>query len=158
RELLQRMHLYSDMHRFIPAMAVATAGARVTEMPVRHHARRFGESKYGLSRIWKVTSDLITLRMLSRFRERPLAMFGTGAFGASVLSLLFIGLTMVGLAGPDSGPGGVKGDFVYPSVALVFLSLAFFLLLLGLVGEVAISGEREHGELPLPVATENSRW
>jgi glycosyltransferase involved in cell wall biosynthesis len=156
RELLERMHLYSDMHRFIPAMAVATAGARVTELPVRHHARRFGESKYGLSRIWKVTSDLITLRMLSGFRERPLAMFGVGAFGASLLSLLFIVLTTIGLAGVDPGPAG--GDFVFPSVALVFLSLAFFLLLLGLVGEVAISGARENDELHLPVAVENSRW
>jgi hypothetical protein len=156
RELLVRMHLYSDMHRFIPAMAVATAGARVTELPVRHHARRFGESKYGLSRIWKVTSDLITLRMLSGFRERPLAMFGVGAFGASLLSLLFIVLTTIGLAGVHPGPAGE--DFVFPSVALVFLSLAFFLLLLGLVGEVAISGAREGDELHLPVAVENSRW
>ncbi|MCL7982702.1 MAG: glycosyltransferase family 2 protein, partial [marine benthic group bacterium] len=93
RELLERMHLYSDMHRFIPAMAMATAGARVTEMPVRHHARRYGESKYGLSRIWKVTSDLITLRMLSGFRGRPLVMFGVGALGSSLLSFLFILLT-----------------------------------------------------------------
>jgi hypothetical protein len=130
----------------------------VTELPVRHHARRFGESKYGLSRIWKVTSDLITLRMLSGFRERPLAMFGAGAFGASLLSLLFIVLTTIGLAGVDPGTGSAGGDFVFPSVALVFLSLAFFLLLLGLVGEVAISGARESDELHLPISMENSRW
>ena len=158
RELLERMHLYSDMHRFIPAMAVATAGARVTEMPVRHHARRFGESKYGLSRIWKVTSDLITLRMLSGFRGRPLLMFGVGAFGSSLFALVFILLTAIGLAGAEAGRGVATGDFVFPSVALVFLSLAFFLLLLGLVGEVAISGARETGELHLPVTTEQSRW
>ncbi|MCL7978600.1 MAG: glycosyltransferase family 2 protein [marine benthic group bacterium] len=158
RELLERMHLYSDMHRFIPAMAVATAGARVTEMPVRHHARRYGESKYGLSRIWKVTSDLITLRMLSGFRGRPLAMFGVGALGASLLSFLFILLTAAGLAGAETASGSIAGDFVFPSVALVFLSLSFFLLLLGLVGEVAISGAREIGEPGLPVARESFRW
>src|SRR5690606_8489797 len=45
RELLDRLHLYSDMHRFIPAVAAATAGARITEIPVRHRARRFGRSK-----------------------------------------------------------------------------------------------------------------
>ncbi|MCL7973814.1 MAG: glycosyltransferase family 2 protein [marine benthic group bacterium] len=158
RELLERMHLYSDMHRFIPAMAMATAGARVTEMPVRHHARRYGESKYGLSRIWKVTSDLITLRMLSGFRGRPLVMFGVGALGSSLLSFLFILLTAVGLAGAETATGSISGDFVFPSVALVFLSLSFFLLLLGLVGEVAISGARETGEPGLPVARESFRW
>src|SRR5262249_38900390 len=47
RDMLDRMHLYSDMHRFLPALAAATAGARITEVPVRHHARRFGQSKYG---------------------------------------------------------------------------------------------------------------
>jgi len=156
RELLERVHLYSDMHRFIPATAVATAGARVAEVPVRHHARRFGESKYGLSRIWKVASDLLTLKMLSSFRERPLAMFGIGASAATFAALLFIVLTAHGLSG-DGGSPPFAG-FVYPSVALVLLSLAFFLLLLGMVGEVAISGKRNSGELDLPVAREVLRW
>lgn len=156
RELLERIHLYSDMHRFIPATAVATAGARVAEMPVRHHARRYGNSKYGLSRIWKVASDLVTLKMLSSFRERPLTMFGIGAYVASLTSLGFMALTARGLLGGATAiprPG-----FVYPSIALVFLSLAFFLLLLGLVGEVVIRGRRDTGELDLPVSTEVLRW
>src|SRR5690606_27470745 len=50
RNLLHRLHLYADLHRFIPAVAAATAGARITELPVRHHPRRYGRSKYGLSR------------------------------------------------------------------------------------------------------------
>lgn len=156
RELLERIHLYSDMHRFIPATAVATAGARVAEMPVRHHARRYGNSKYGLSRIWKVASDLVTLKMLSSFRERPLTMFGIGAYVASLTSLGFMALTARGLLGGATAiprPG-----FVYPSIALVFLSLAFFLLLLGLVGEVVIHGRRDTGELDLPVSREVLRW
>ena len=156
RELLERIHLYSDMHRFIPATAVATAGARVAEMPVRHHARRYGDSKYGLSRTWKVASDLLTLKMLSSFRERPLAMFGVGASAATLAALLFIALTAHGLVGAESVTG--SAGFVYPSIAVVFLSLAFFLLLLGLVGEVAISGTRHDGELNLPVAREVLRW
>ena len=53
RWTLDRMSLYSDMHRFLPALAAATAGARIAEIPVRHHPRRFGSSKYGLSRILK---------------------------------------------------------------------------------------------------------
>ncbi len=156
RELLERIHLYSDMHRFIPAMAVATAGARVAELPVRHHARRFGESKYGLSRIWKVTTDLATLKMLGSFRERPLAMFGIGAATACLLALLFIVLTV--LTYGNATPTQASAGFVFPSVALAFLSLAFFLLLLGLVGEVAISGARDAGELDLPVNGDEARW
>jgi glycosyltransferase involved in cell wall biosynthesis len=156
RELLERIHLYSDMHRFIPATAVAVAGARVAEMPVRHHARRFGDSKYGLSRIWKVASDLVTLKMLSSFRERPLAMFGIGASGASILALVFILLTAFGLG--DGGTAVSPAGFVFPSVALVLVSLAFYLLLLGLVGEVAISGRRGIGAYELPVVREVFPW
>ena len=156
RELLERIHLYSDMHRFIPAMAVATAGARVTELPVRHHARRFGESKYGLSRIWKVTVDLATLKMLGSFRQRPLAMFGIGAATACLVALLFIVLTVLTFG--DATPAQASGGFVFPSAALVFLSLAFFLLLLGLVGEVAISGARDAGGLDVPLTGDGARW
>jgi len=152
REMLDRIHLYSDMHRFIPAMAVATAGARVAEIPVRHHARRFGESKYGLSRIWKVASDLLALKMLSSFRERPLLMFGLGALGASVLALLFISLTALTFDYGISAPSSY--GYVYPSVALVWMSLAFFLLLLGLVAEVAISGGDVSDDVNLPVVRE----
>ena len=152
RELLDRIHLYSDMHRFIPAMAVATAGARVAEIPVRHHPRRFGESKYGLSRIWKVASDLLTLKMLSSFRERPLVMFGLGALGAAGLALLFISLTALTFDTGVSAPASY--GYVYPSVALVWLSLAFFLLLLGLVAEVAMSGSGASDDVRLPVVRE----
>ena len=152
RELLDRIHLYSDMHRFIPAMAVATAGAKVAEIPVRHHPRRFGESKYGLSRIWKVASDLMALKMLSSFRERPLVMFGLGALGASALALLFISLTALTFDYGISAPSSY--GYVYPSVALVWMSLAFFLLLLGLVAEVAISGGEVSDDVHLPVVRE----
>jgi glycosyltransferase involved in cell wall biosynthesis len=57
RDLLNRISLYAEQHRFIPALS-ASVGARITEMPVRHHARRFGESKYGISRTVKVLVDL----------------------------------------------------------------------------------------------------
>ena len=70
RELLNRIPLYAEQHRFIPALS-ASVGARITEMPVRHHARRFGESKYGISRTLKVLVDLITLKMITTFRSRP---------------------------------------------------------------------------------------
>ena len=61
RDLLDQLHLYSDMHRFLPALAAATANARIAEVPVRHHARRFGVSKYGLTRV-SPSSSLIYSR------------------------------------------------------------------------------------------------
>lgn len=152
RDLLDRMYLYSDMHRFIPAMAAAVAGARITEMPVRHHPRVRGESKYGLTRIWKVIPDLVAIKMLSTFRDRPLQMFGAGAVMAGILALAFGLLTAV------SVPGGLGSTMAYalvfPSVVLVWLSLAFFLLMVGLIAEVVVKGEQEPGFRSLPVLRE----
>ena len=76
RDLLDRISLYAEQHRFIPALS-ASVGARITEMPVRHHARRFGESKYGISRTVKVLVDLFTLKMITTFRSRRRTARGT---------------------------------------------------------------------------------
>ncbi len=86
--VVRSMHLYSDMHRFIAALAVGL-GARVAELPVRHHARRFGQSKYGLSRIFRVLVDLIVIKMLTEFAAHPIRWFTMlsmplALFGASV--------------------------------------------------------------------------
>ncbi len=147
RELLDRVHLYSDMHRFIPAVAAATAGARISEIPVRHHARRFGQSKYGLSRIAKVLADLLTITMIRSFRERPLALFATGAAGAAALALLF-GVAAFALMFRY----GITGErmVVLPGAALLWLGLAVYLLMLGLVGEIALRESRSDPQaLPL---------
>ncbi|MEE8488225.1 MAG: hypothetical protein V3S56_08650, partial [Gemmatimonadota bacterium] len=139
RKMLKRIVLYSDMHRFIPAMAVATAGARVAEIPVQHHPRRAGVSKYGLSRVWKVLPDLLAIKMISSFRGRPLVMFGFAALVASVIGVAFGLLTLVAM--PGGFRVGMAYAFVFPSVVLVWFTTAFYLLLLGLIGEVVIRGE-----------------
>lgn len=154
RRIVERIHLYSDMHRFIPAMAVAQAGARLTEVPVRHHARRAGQSKYGLSRVWKVLADLLTLKLIHSFRERPLALFGMVAAAALVIGLIFFGWSfarMVGVAGADAGT-----FLVFPSMAVVFWALAFYLVLLGLVAEVALRKRRVSRRERSPVVWERS--
>ena len=151
RDLLDRMVLYSDMHRFIPAMAVATSGARVAEIPVRHHARQAGQSKYGLSRVWKVLSDLLAIKMITSFRSRPLAMFGLGAFAAFAVGSVFFVLTLVSVHGELRD--GMANTFVFPSVVLAWITLAVYLMLLGLIGEVAIRGTGPAGEA-LPAARE----
>jgi glycosyltransferase involved in cell wall biosynthesis len=152
RDLLERVVLYSDMHRFIPAMAVATAGARVAEIPVRHHPRRAGTSKYGLSRIWKVLSDLLAIKMISSFRNQPLLMFGFAALTTTGLGMLFMLLTVVSF--PGGFREGMAFAFVFPSVVVVWMTLAVYLLLLGLIAEVAIRGNRLEEGTVLPVVRE----
>lgn len=73
-EIVKEMRLYGEMHRFLPAFA-HLLGARITEIPVSHHARRFGHSKYGLGRTFKVILDLITVRFLSS-GTKPIYLFG----------------------------------------------------------------------------------
>jgi type IV secretory pathway VirB3-like protein len=75
REILKDVRLYGEMHRFIPALAHA-AGARVTEVPVSHHPRRFGKAKYGLSRTAKVFLDILAVRFLMSYSTRPIHIFG----------------------------------------------------------------------------------
>src|ERR671915_1421258 len=91
RDLLNRIALYAEQHRFIPALS-ASVGARIAEMPVRHHARRFGQSKYGISRTVKVLIDLLTLKMITTFRSRPLAGFALAALPALLVAGVFAGL------------------------------------------------------------------
>ncbi len=152
REVVERMDLYAEMHRFIPAVAAATAGARITELPVRHHPRRRGESKYGLSRVWKVMLDLLTIKMIHSFRERPLVLFGVSAAGAAALGFVFF-LWSVAIALDLIYPAA-EGALVFPSTALVWWTLAFYLLLLGLIGEIALREKWESRSQLLPVARE----
>ena len=74
-ELVADMNLYGELHRFLPALAYIE-GARITEMPVRHHARRFGSSKYGLGRTFRVVMDLFTIAFMKKFLNRPMHVFG----------------------------------------------------------------------------------
>ena len=72
--VVRSLTLYSDMHRFLAALG-AGIGARITELPVRHHARRAGESKYGLGRVFRVLADLIGIKMLIQFAAHPIRWF-----------------------------------------------------------------------------------
>ncbi|MGB3788577.1 MAG: glycosyltransferase family 2 protein [Phormidesmis sp.] len=89
-EVVRDMHLYGELHRFLPALAYIE-GARITEIPVRHHARQFGQSKYGLGRTLRVVMDLLTIYFMKTFLTRPMHVFGP--FGIVSISLgLVLGL------------------------------------------------------------------
>lgn len=84
-KVIKEIPLYSEMHRFIPAMA-SIAGPRITEVKVRHHAREFGHSKYGISRVYKVLLDLMVIKTITGFTARPMVWF----------ALLAVPLMMIG--------------------------------------------------------------
>ncbi|MEM9770514.1 MAG: glycosyltransferase family 2 protein [Cyanobacteria bacterium P01_D01_bin.73] len=96
-ELVADLNLYGELHRFLIALAYME-GARITEMPVRHHARQFGQSKYGLGRTVRVIMDLLTIWFMKKFLTRPMHVFGTwglilltlGAVSGGYLSVLKI--------------------------------------------------------------------
>ncbi len=84
-DILKGIRLYGEMHRFIPIYA-SWMGAPITEMPVRHHPRRFGQSKYGLERIGKVILDLMVVKFLERYFVKPIYVFGAFGLVSMVLS------------------------------------------------------------------------
>ena len=148
-EVLRRMVLYSDMHRFIPAIAASTSGARIAEIPVGHHPRRFGSSKYGLSRTWRVLLDLLTVAMIRSFRDQPLRMFGVAAIMVAQCGLLFL----IAGAVARSTLIELETGIVFPATAVILLGLATYLCMLGLVGEVLVRQYWRPRE-SLPVARE----
>src|SRR5574337_1185020 len=87
RDVLDGVKLYGEMHRFVPIYA-AWNGARVTEIPVQHHPRLHGESKYGLERVFKVVLDLLVVKFLFRYSSKPIYVFGGFGFLSIVLSVL----------------------------------------------------------------------
>src|ERR1700747_3207629 len=127
--LIKKIPLYSEMHRFIPAMA-SIAGPKIAEIKVQHHARQFGQSKYGLSRIYKVLLDLMVIKTVASFTARPMLWFGllpvpmllaaTGAFPPTIVALVSDGTYSLPIAG----------------CGVIFLSSAIILLGSGAIGEL----------------------
>ena len=131
--VIKNISLYSDMHRFIPAMA-SVVGPRIAEVKVRHHARRFGQSKYGLSRIYRVLGDLLIVKTVTSFAERPLlwfAMLAVPAFAAGLVLLLAGVAPLLAAGGALSLPVAGAG--------LLLLSLAATLLCAGAFGELVFA-------------------
>ncbi len=94
REIAEHLQLYGEMHRFLPALA-HWAGARVTEIPINHRPRKFGTSKYGISRTLRVILDLLTVKFLLSYSTKPMQVFGRfgiysllGGFAAGTLSVV----------------------------------------------------------------------
>jgi glycosyltransferase involved in cell wall biosynthesis len=127
---IKNVVLYGELHRFIPAMATLR-GARIAELVVTHHPRRFGKSKYGIGRVWRVALDIVTVKMLSGFSSQPALWFG----------LLSMPCVLLGLTALFAAIGFYHNDlfhdwFVLFTVSFLLLFLAGHLLGVGMIGEL----------------------
>lgn len=133
REVLTGFKLYGEMHRFIPVYA-SSVGARIIELPVRHHPRRFGKAKYGLERTAKVILDLFTVKFLSSYANKPIYLFG--GTGIGLMSLAGIGLLYLFIRRVFFGVS-VLGSPLFQMSTMIFI-LGFQSILMGLIAELLV--------------------
>jgi glycosyltransferase involved in cell wall biosynthesis len=131
RESLEGFRLYGEMHRFIPVFA-HSVGAKIAELPVHHHARKFGKAKYGLERTIKVVLDLFTVKFLLDYSHKPMRLFGgtgiTLIAGGGVLLLMIIARKIIeGIS--------ILGSPLF-QLGLMFFILGFQSILMGLIAEL----------------------
>ena len=133
KEVVKGVQLYGELHRFIPALS-SWMGVEVAEIPVQHHARRFGSSKYGISRTIRVILDLITVRFLLSYSTRPIQIFGgLGLLSFGVGALLGVYLSFVKLAlGQDIGSRPLL------LLAVLLMLVGVQLVSMGLLGELVV--------------------
>ncbi|MBD1823072.1 glycosyltransferase family 2 protein [Cyanobacteria bacterium FACHB-DQ100] len=143
-ELVADMNLYGELHRFLPALAFIE-GARIAEIPVKHHARQFGKSKYGLDRTFRVVMDLLTVSFMRKFLTRPMHVFGL--FGLlSLLSGVTIGLYLVFL---KLGLGEDIGQRPLLILAVVLFLAGLNLFSFGLLAEISMRTYHESQGRPI---------
>jgi glycosyltransferase involved in cell wall biosynthesis len=131
REVVEDVRLYGEMHRFIPIYA-AWEGARVTEIPVAHHPRRFGKSKYGFGRVARVMLDLLIMYFIDRAFDRPIQFFGKIGLGFLGLSALIFAWALV--LKFNFGVSFIQTPL--PLLAAAISLSGFLFILLGVIAEV----------------------
>jgi len=160
REVVKSLHLYGEMHRFIPALA-SWVGGELAEIEVNHSPRRFGKSKYGISRTFRVVLDLMTVKFLLRYSTHPIQMFGKIGlfFGIPGILMLLIGLcahlgynflgitALAGLVDTFKRPAWIIMPFMLMLFCMQFISM-------GLLAEIQIRTYHESQSKPIYVIRE----
>jgi len=144
KDVAKNLRLYGEMHRFIPAIA-SWYGVRMSEVKVRHHARTAGESKYGLSRTFRVMLDLLTVKFLMGYSARPIQFFGSiglasALAGVGVLGWLFVERMFLGVA--LAGRPAVLAGIVLTLIGLQFITV-------GLLAELQSRTYHESQDKPI---------
>jgi hypothetical protein len=133
RSVLEDVRLYGEMHRFVPIYA-SWQGARVTELPVTHHARTRGKSNYGIERTIKVVLDLIVVKFLSSYATKPIYVFG--GFGVAAFGLAFVAFGLMLYFKFFGNKSFIATPL--PLVVVMLFLVGSLSLLLGLVAELTV--------------------
>ncbi len=132
REIAEDLGLYGELHRFIPVLA-AMQGARITQVDVKHHARKYGKSKYGLGRTFRVMSDLVTMIFFRRYIQKPMHLFGTMGFISLFIGFIInIYLLVLKILGHD-----IWGKPLL-ILGLIFLLGGIQLITIGIIAEISV--------------------
>ncbi|MCW5841016.1 MAG: glycosyltransferase family 2 protein [Caldilinea sp.] len=148
-EVLRHVHLYGELHRFIPALA-SQVGATVTEVPVNHRSRQYGSSKYGISRTVRVMLDLINVWFLGTYSTRPIHVFGTlglSSMAFGVLIGLYLSFIKIFL-------GESIGNRPLLLLAVLLVVIGVQLVTMGLLGEMITRTYYESQNKPIYVVRE----
>ena len=144
REVVEHLHLYGEMHRFIPAIA-SWMGISLVEVETRHRARRFGRSKYGLARTLRVILDLLTVKFLLSFATKPIQVFGLLGVGAAAVGCAIGGYLSVLKLVFGVGIGG--RPLLFLGVLLILVGVQ--LIVMGLLGEMLVRVYHESQRKPI---------
>jgi glycosyltransferase involved in cell wall biosynthesis len=132
REIAEDLGMYGELHRFIPVLA-KMQGARITQVDVKHHSRKFGKSKYGINRTFKVLSDLVLMVFFNRYLQKPMHLFGTIGFVSFGIGLL-INFYLLALK--------IMGHDIWGKplliLGLIFLLGGIQLVTIGILAEIAV--------------------
>ena len=132
REIVEDLGLYGELHRFIPVLA-KMQGAKITQVDVKHHARRFGRSKYGINRTFKVLSDLVLMVFFRKYIQKPMHLFGTlGFISLGIGMLINFYLLVLKILGHD-----IWGKPLL-ILGLIFLLGGIQLITIGILAEIAV--------------------
>ncbi len=149
REIIENIELYGEMHRYIPAVA-SWMGVKIAEIPVTHHSRKFGHSKYGVSRTIRVVLDIITIKFLLSYSQRPIQIFGlvgllSGSVGFVITTYLIIMRIFF-------GQGLADRPLFILSIFMIFIGIQ--LITMGLLAEINMRIYHEAQDKPTYVIKE----
>jgi hypothetical protein len=138
-EVVKSMNVYGELHRYLPVIAHRN-GYRVTEIPVKHHPRQFGESKYGVARFTRGAFDLLTISFLTRYKKRPLHLFGTWGLLSSFAGFVILAILAFQKIFLDAHLS--RRPLLFLGLLLVIIGVQFFSI--GLLGEMITESVSEN--------------
>ncbi|CAN5129542.1 glycosyltransferase family 2 protein [soil metagenome] len=140
REIAEDLGLYGELHRFIPVLA-SMQGARIVQVDVKHHPRKFGISKYGLGRTFRVMSDLVTMVFFRKYSQKPMHLFGTMGFISLILGVIInIYLLILKIMGED-----IWGKPIL-LLGMILLLGGIQLITIGIIAEISMRTYYETGD------------